>query len=126
MIISLFAVQQRFLIDSGLLRPGVSSNDVTLGTARLLAYSFAFQPLWIIVIAFPAVFWTGGVNSGTGAAAVKSFIDTLFCSATGQGHLCVADLDLFAEPVPVPIWAYSYVVASALYFAGLGELMLSP
>ena len=53
-------VQQRFLLDSGLLLPGVPHTEVLLGTLRLLAYSNAYQPLWLMLLAWvDALPWFG-------------------------------------------------------------------
>ena len=114
------SVQQRFLLDAGLLRPGVPSADVLLGTARLLAYSFAYQPLWLLVLAMPVALWAGETASGGGVVA--ELYATLACSLVGEGVSCSADLEsVWVGDLPVPTLAFAYILSDALYFAGLGE-----
>lgn len=112
-------VQQRFLLDSGLLRPGVPHSDVLLGTLRLLAYSFAYQPLWLLALAVPIDLWAGEPGAST-LGVFLGLLHSLSCSLTGAGVDCLPDLDVWAGDVPVPVWATVYVVSDAMYFAGLG------
>lgn len=115
-------VQQRYLLDSGLLRPGVPHNEVVLGVTRLLAYSFAYQPLWLLLFAWADdVPWFGFSIAGGGDKSwAANTARALECSFAGG---CEAALPNFANPVPVPLFAFIYVVGYVMYYGGLGKFL---
>ena len=117
-------VQQRYLLDSGLLRPGVPHDDVVLGVARLLAYSFAYQPLWLLLFAWADdVPWFGFSIAGGGDKSwAANTARALQCSFAGG---CEAALPNFSKPVPVPLFAFIYVVGYVMYYGGLGGFWVS-
>ena len=117
-------------MDSGLLKPNVPLNDVILGTVRLLSYSFAYQTLWMFSLAVPMALWSHRYTSnhslteGSETIANSDIIDTLTCSLAGIGPTCSSNFDVLPFFVPVPVWAFSYVVCDAMYFAGLGKILV--
>jgi len=115
-------VQQRYLLDSGLLRPGVPHDEVVLGVTRLLAYSFAYQPLWLLLFAWADdVPWFGFSIAGGGDKSwAANTARALECSFAGG---CEAALPNFSKPVPVPLFAFIYVVGYVMYYGGLGKFL---